>query len=172
MKAIAYVRVSSEEQKKEGVSVDAQKEKLRTYAEFRGLELVDILVDEGASAGKPVSKRPAGRAILERVASGEVQAVIATKLDRLFRDVLDCLALVEMLDRGEKCVCELVEAVDAERTSVSKHLAILKNAGIISDRRKGVSIFYRLEVPCILRFLDCIDAVVESNVKKVEERKK
>ena len=79
------------------------------------------------------------------------------------------LALVEVLGRGEKCVCELVEAVDAERTSVSKHLAILKNAGIISDRRKGVSIFYRLEVPCILRFLDCIDAVVESNVKKVEE---
>jgi len=80
------------------------------------------------------------------------------------------LALVEMLDRGEKCVCELVEAVDAERTSVSKHLAILKNTGIISDRREGVSIFYRLEVPCILRFLDCIDAVMESNVKKTEER--
>ena len=80
------------------------------------------------------------------------------------------LALVEVLGRGEKCVCELVEAVDAERTSVSKHLAILKNTGIISDRRKGVSIFYRLEVPCILRFIDCIDAVVESNVKKAEER--
>ena len=52
------------------------------------------------------------------------------------------LALVEVLGRGEKCVCELVKAVDAERTSVSKHLAILKNTGVISDRRKGVSIFY------------------------------
>ena len=78
------------------------------------------------------------------------------------------LRLIEALNRGEKCVCELVELAGIERTSVSKHLSILKNSGILSDRKSGVSVYYKLEVPCVLRFIDCIEAVLENNARKAE----
>ncbi len=80
------------------------------------------------------------------------------------------LAIVEALERGERCVCELVQMIDAERTSVSKHLAILRNAGIISCEKRGLSIYYRLEVPCILRFLYCIEAVAENRAETTESK--
>ena len=95
-------------------------------------------------------------------------------LRRLKADIIKALAhptrlaLVEALERGERCVCELAEMVDVERTSVSKHLVILKNAGIISSTKRGLSVYYRLEVPCVARFLYCIEAVVENKAKKAE----
>jgi len=78
------------------------------------------------------------------------------------------LAIVDELSKGERCVCELADLVEGERTSISKHLSILKNAGIISESRRGVRIYHRLDVPCILRFLDCIEAVIENNLRKAE----
>ena len=69
------------------------------------------------------------------------------------------LLIVEELSRGERCVCQLVELVDADFSTVSKHLTVLKKAGIIEDRKDGKMVIYRLKVPCILRFIDCIDAV-------------
>ena len=78
------------------------------------------------------------------------------------------LALVEQLAKGEQCVCDLADLVSGERTSVSKHLSILKNAGIISDTRRGVSIYYQLDVPCILQFLGCMEAVLQNKARKAE----
>ena len=73
------------------------------------------------------------------------------------------LAMVDELAKGEKCVCELQKLVGADITTVSKHLSLMKKAGIVEDRRQGVWIYYRLKTPCILRFFDCIDAVLENN---------
>ncbi len=72
------------------------------------------------------------------------------------------LAMIDALARGEKCVCELQKIVGADITTVSKHLSLMKQAGIVEDRREGVWIHYRLKVPCILRFFDCVDAVLEN----------
>ena len=72
------------------------------------------------------------------------------------------LHIVEMLEKGESCVCELVEEVGADFSTVSKHLTILKDAGIVSDDKRGKMVFYRLRVPCILRFMHCIDNVCEA----------
>ena len=71
MKAIAYIRVSTQEQATEGVSLDAQRAKLNAYAAFRGLDL-DIIVDAGVSAAKPLAKRPGGARLLAAVKSGAV----------------------------------------------------------------------------------------------------
>ena len=93
-KAIGYIRVSTDEQAREGVSLDAQEATLKAYCTMRGLELVELVIDAGVSAGKPLHKRQGGQRVLDAVASGEAQAVVAYKLDRLFRDCADCLAVV------------------------------------------------------------------------------
>jgi len=76
------------------------------------------------------------------------------------------LAIVEMLDAGERCVCEINERIEADHSTVSKHLSILKKAGVLSDRKQGLKVYYKLEVPCILNFVNCIVSVIESRTQK------
>jgi DNA invertase Pin-like site-specific DNA recombinase len=75
-----------------------QRERILQYAPFAQLEIVDVLIDDGVSGGKPLDKRPAGKQLLERVRSGEVDAIVALRLDRVFRDTLDALDTVKRLD--------------------------------------------------------------------------
>ncbi len=72
------------------------------------------------------------------------------------------LFIVEELARGERCVCELVKLVGADFSTVSKHLTLLKNAGVVQDDKRGQMVYYTLRVPCILRFMDCIESVIVS----------
>jgi DNA-binding transcriptional ArsR family regulator len=69
--------------------------------------------------------------------------------------------IVEELSRGEQCVCRMVDQIGADFSTVSKHLAVLKQAGIVEDENRGRQVFYRLRVPCVLRFMDCIEAVIK-----------
>ncbi|MCP4895348.1 MAG: winged helix-turn-helix transcriptional regulator [bacterium] len=71
------------------------------------------------------------------------------------------LFIVDELSRGERCVCELTEMIGADVSTVSKHLAVLKDAGVVLDDRRGVQVYYRLRVPCILNFFGCVEAVIE-----------
>lgn len=70
------------------------------------------------------------------------------------------LMMVDALAEGEMCVCDLQRLVGADMSTVSKHLSIMKNAGIVTDRKEGLKVFYRLRVPCVMRFFECIDAVL------------
>lgn len=71
--------------------------------------------------------------------------------------------IVDELSRsGERCVCELTEMVGADISTVSKHLSVLKNAGIIADDKRGNQVYYRLRVPCILDFFRCVESVLDS----------
>lgn len=69
------------------------------------------------------------------------------------------LLIVEELSRGERCVCELAELVGAEMPTVSRHLALLREAGIVYDEKRGVQVFYRLKTPCVMNFFHCVAAV-------------
>lgn len=69
------------------------------------------------------------------------------------------LFLMEELGRGERCVCELRDMVHADISTVSKHLSLLKEAGVVSDRKEGLKVFYSLRIPCIMKFFDCLDEV-------------
>ncbi len=76
------------------------------------------------------------------------------------------LFLVDELARnGERCVCELTEMVGADMSTVSRHLAMLKGAGIVEDERRGAQVYYRLRVRCVLNFFDCVESVMKSNAK-------
>ncbi|MBN2068926.1 MAG: winged helix-turn-helix transcriptional regulator [Opitutales bacterium] len=76
------------------------------------------------------------------------------------------LWMVEQLETGERCVCEFVGAVDADFSTISKHLSILKQAGILEDEKRGKQVFYRLKVPCVLKFIGCIEAVMKNNAEE------
>jgi DNA-binding transcriptional ArsR family regulator len=74
--------------------------------------------------------------------------------------------IVDELSRsGERCVCELTEMIGSDISTVSKHLALLRNAGIIGDEKRGNQVFYRLKVPCILDFFRCVESVLECNTR-------
>lgn len=94
------------------------------------------------------------------------------ELAELKADVLKAMAhptrlfMLEMLAKGERCVCELNELVVADHSTISKHLAILKQSGLVSDRKEGLKVYYRLEVPCILDFMKCITKVISMRAQK------
>ena len=97
---IAYCRVSTEEQALEGVSLDAQEARIRAYCAMRGLELAEVVIDAGVSAYKPLADREGGRRVLEMVRARKAAAVVALKLDRLFRNAADCLEVCGAWDRA------------------------------------------------------------------------
>jgi len=72
------------------------------------------------------------------------------------------LFIVAELAKGERCVCEVTETIGDHISTVSKHLAVLKNAGIVSSRKSGSHMLYRLRVPCAVDFFDCVERVLKA----------
>lgn len=68
------------------------------------------------------------------------------------------LQMIDMLATDEHCVCDLVEAVGLGWSTVSRHLAVLKAAGVVEDEKRGLQVFYRLALPCVASFSACLDA--------------
>jgi DNA invertase Pin-like site-specific DNA recombinase len=135
MKAIAYIRVSTEEQAREGVSIEAQQEKLRQYAALRDLELVEVIVDAGESAKnleRPGMKRL--RALLEQ--EEDVEHLLVYALDRLTRRLRDLLLLVddEIEGNGVK-LHSIQEQVD---TSSPAGRAMLQIIGVFAEMERGL----------------------------------
>lgn len=67
------------------------------------------------------------------------------------------LTLVRTLMDGEHCVCDLVQAGGLGWSTTSKHLDVLREAGVVSSDRRGQKIFYRLELQCVSHFIACLD---------------
>ena len=65
--------------------------------------------------------------------------------------------IVRRLTAGECCVCELVEETKAGWSTVSRHLSVLRSAGVVADEKRGLQIFYRLALPCVATFLKCLE---------------
>ncbi len=98
-KAIAYTRVSTQEQASSGLGLEAQAERIRAYATLKGLSLAEIIVDAGVSGGKPLASREGGNRLLECLRQRRAGAVVMLKLDRGFRNAGDCLNTVERWDK-------------------------------------------------------------------------
>ena len=80
------------------------------------------------------------------------------------------LFIVDELARsGERCVCELTEMVGADMSTVSRHLAQLREAGIVEDERRGSMIFYRLRIRCLTSFFQCVESVLAANRERRSE---
>ncbi len=71
------------------------------------------------------------------------------------------LAMVVALGQGERCVCELQDLVGSDMSTVSKHLTVLRHAGLVEADRRGKQMFYSLRLRCTLGFLDCVDKALK-----------
>ena len=78
------------------------------------------------------------------------------------------LSIVEMLGKGERCACDICDVFPCDRTTVSKHLAVLRSLGVIEDRKEGLRVLYRLRMTCLLPFLACLEQVVRNGARECE----
>lgn len=76
------------------------------------------------------------------------------------------LFLVEELCKEERCVCELAEMVGSDMSTVSKHLALLRQAGIVEDEKRGKQVFYRLRMGCALELTSCASSILEETSRR------
>ena len=76
------------------------------------------------------------------------------------------LMVIEFLKDRERAFSEIFDLFRLDKSTVSKHLLVLKEAGILPSRKEGTDTIYRLDVPCVTDFFRCVTAVIESNVKK------
>ena len=79
------------------------------------------------------------------------------------------LFVIDELSKGEQCVCELTKMVGADISTVSKHLSVLKQAGIIESEKRGLQVWYSLKIPCILNFFGCVEDVLKANMKNAKQ---
>jgi len=139
-RAIAYVRVSTEEQSKEGVSLDAQEQRVRAYATMRGLDLMTIYREEGVSAKIPLRQRPEGLKLVEAITRKKARHVVTVKLDRLFRNAGDALIQSEKWDKA-KCALHILDmggnAIDT--TSAMGRMFFTMAAGFAELERNLIS---------------------------------
>ena len=86
-------------------------------------------------------------------------------------DILKALAhparliIVDQLSVKSRCVADLTRAVEADMSTVSRHLGVLKAAGLVSAEKKGTQVFYRLNAPCVLDFFTCVESVLRANLQ-------
>lgn len=76
------------------------------------------------------------------------------------------LLMVDALRGGEKCVCELRELVGDDLSTVSRHLAVLREAGVVTSEKRGTSIYYSLKLSCLENFLECTAHAVEQKARE------
>src|SRR5947199_180597 len=110
MQAIGYVRVSTDRQAEQGVSLEAQEAKIRAMATVQSAELLDVIVDGGESAKS--LNRPGLQRLLALINAGKVQAVIVAKLDRLTRSVKDLCGLLELFEKRKVALISVAESLD------------------------------------------------------------
>lgn len=136
--AIGYIRVSTEGQAVDGVSLDAQAEKIKAYCAFNEIELAHVYADKGLS-GKRADNRPELQKALETIAKGQANALVVYKLDRLARCTIDALEIAQALDKQGASLHSLTEKLDTSSAmgrfffTLVASLAEMER-GIISER--------------------------------------
>jgi DNA invertase Pin-like site-specific DNA recombinase len=140
-KAIGYVRVSTDEQAAEGVSLAAQRAKIKAYCTLKDLELVQIIEEGGGKSAKNLD-RPGFKTVLDLTASGQTDAVVIVKLDRAFRNTVDALTVAKDFDQRGVALHSISESLDT-RSALGKFFFTLTAAlaemerGLISERTKA-----------------------------------
>jgi site-specific DNA recombinase len=134
LKAIGYVRVSTDRQAEQGVSLEAQEAKIRAMATVQGADLLEVIIDGGESAKN--LNRPGLKRLIARVESGKVEAVIIAKLDRLTRSVKDLCSLLELFEKRGVALISVAESLDT--ASAAGRLVITIIAAVSQWEREAI----------------------------------
>jgi ArsR family transcriptional regulator len=76
------------------------------------------------------------------------------------------LIILDELLKEEKCVCELQKVIDKDMSTVSKHLLVMKNAGIVESKKVKNSVYYSLKIRCFSNFFSCVEEIIDYNAKE------
>ena len=134
MKAVGYIRVSTQEQTDSGLSLDVQKRKIEEFAQFKNLTLVEVISDENVSADIPLNEREGGQKLIDK-AKNEPVSIIALKLDRLFRDAADCLNVTKMWKDEDTPIHLLDLGID---TTTAMGRAFLSSAATFAELERNL----------------------------------
>jgi DNA invertase Pin-like site-specific DNA recombinase len=134
MQAIGYVRVSTDRQAEQGVSLEAQEAKIRAMATVQGADLDEVIVDGGESAKS--LNGPGLQRLLALINAGKVQAVIVAKLDRLARSVKDLCGLLELFEKRKVALISVAESLDTG--SAAGRLVITIMAAVSQWEREAI----------------------------------
>ena len=91
---------------------------------------------------------------------------------RIRADVVKAMAhptrlfIMSKLSEKRYCVNELHDMLECDLSTVSKHLTVLRKAGILIDKKEGTQVYYTLRVPCIMNFMDCIETLIKKNAEE------
>lgn len=161
LRAGLFERVSTEEQSRHGFSIQSQKEALEEYCSKNRMKIVDHYCDEGVSAGKPYTKRPEMKRLLDDVQAGKIDIILFTRLDRWFRNVQEYFKVQEILDHHKvewKAIWEDYDTTTSNgRMAITIFLAIAQNerektaerikAVFESKRKRKESFFGKTSTP-------------------------
>src|SRR4051794_31605066 len=109
-RCIALARVSTDGQERDGISLDAQSDRLRAYAAAQGLGDVEVRLE--TRSGKRLDKRPVMLEILDEIRAGQINALLVFKLDRLARNTVEALELAQLLQKHGCRLVSLSETID------------------------------------------------------------
>jgi DNA invertase Pin-like site-specific DNA recombinase len=181
----AYLRVSTQRQADEGISIDVQEHQISAYAKLHGLTVTDWVRDRGVSGSVPLSERDSGKKILERAIKGDV--IICAKLDRMFRSARNALEVLDQLKSrgvslhcidlgGDVCngigqlVFTILSAVaEQERTRLRERISEAKSKMRLENRYQGgkIPFGYRVTSDGIL----VIDETQQSYIRLIREKR-
>jgi site-specific DNA recombinase len=132
MPTIGYVRVSTDDQAKEGVSLDNQKSKIEAHCLLKDLELREVIEDAGISAKN--LRRPGVQKVLKPARRREIDAVVVYKLDRIFRSTVDALETTKAFDKWGVSFHSIEETLDT-RSAMGRFFFTLTAALAEMERR-------------------------------------
>ena len=132
MTAIGYVRVSTDDQAKEGVSLENQKSKINAYCQLKDLELREVIEDAGISAKN--LRRPGVQKVLRMARRREIDAVVVYKLDRIFRSTIDALETTKAFEKWGVSFHSIEETLDT-RSAMGRFFFTLTAALAEMERR-------------------------------------
>jgi DNA invertase Pin-like site-specific DNA recombinase len=132
MPALGYVRVSTEDQAREGVSLDNQRTKIEVYCLLKDLELREVIEDAGISAKN--LRRPGVQRVLNLARRREVDAIVVYKLDRIFRSTVDALETTKAFDKWGVSFHSIEETLDT-RSAMGRFFFTLTAALAEMERR-------------------------------------
>jgi DNA-binding transcriptional ArsR family regulator len=79
------------------------------------------------------------------------------------------LKILELLRNGERCICEIVPAINGEQSNISKHISLMQKSHLITTRKDGVKVMVNVKDPRVFEILDKVTAILKNQMKEQEK---
>jgi len=104
-----------------------------------------------------------------------MEAFMEEKVLELKAEILKALAqptrlkILECLRNGEKCICEIVPALNGEQSNISRHISLMQKSHLVTTRKDGVKVMVNVKDPKVFEILDKVSAILKNQMKEQEK---